>query len=265
MRWWSDMTYEDFRAIDPDRWVALLPVAATEQHGPHLPVSVDADINAGVVAQAFADAPSDLPVVVLPMTPVGKSNEHSAYPGTLTLRAETLIALWTDIAESVARAGFRKIVFLNSHGGQPQVVDIVARDLRVRLGMLAVTASTYGLGHPPGLFSAAEEQYGIHAGEIETSMMLHLRPAQVKRERFADFTPTTAALEQGHAVLRLEGAIGLGWMTQDLHPSGAAGDPREADAERGRQCVDYAAGRLVTLLEEVSRLPLSWLKSETQE
>jgi creatinine amidohydrolase len=264
MKWWHDLTSGDFRDIDPERAVALLPVAATEQHGPHLPVSVDADINAGIVAQAFAQAPADLPVFVLPMTAVGKSNEHSAYPGTLTLRAETLIALWTDLGESVARAGFRKIVFLNSHGGQPQIMEIVVRDLRVRLNMLAVGASTYGLGLPPGLFSPEERRYGIHAGEVETSMMLHLRPDRVKRDRFADFTPTSVALEQDHQLLRLEGTIGLGWMTQDLHPLGAAGDARNADAERGGQCVDHAAGRLLVLLDEVSRMPLSWLKTETQ-
>ena len=254
---WTDMTSEDFARVDPDRWVALLPVAAIEQHGPHLPVSVDADINAGVVAEALRRLGEDAPVVVLPMLAVGKSNEHSAFPGTLSLRLETLVGLWTDVAESVARAGFRKLVFINSHGGQPQVADIVARDLRVRLGMLAVTAHTYGFGLPEGLFSDEEARLGIHAGEVETSMMLHLRPGSVRRDRFADFPSAAAELERDYAVLRAEGAVGFGWMTQDLNPAGAVGDARNADAERGRLCVAFAAEHLATLLREVSRFPLT--------
>lgn len=261
MRWWNDLVSEDFAELDPEAAVALLPVAATEQHGPHLPVSVDADINAGVVAAAFALAPSDLQVMVLPMLPIGKSNEHAAFPGTLSLRVETLIALWTDVGESVARAGLRKLVFLNSHGGQPQVMEIVTRDLRVRLGMLAVGCSTYGFGLPEGLFSEEEALHGIHAGEIETSMMLHLRPAPVKREKFADFRSMAYDIARDNLELRLEGAVGFGWMSQDLHPSGAAGDARDADAERGRLCLENAARGLVTLLGEVSRYPLSRLKS----
>jgi creatinine amidohydrolase len=262
---WTDMTSQDFAQVDPDRWVALLPVAAVEQHGPHLPVSVDADINTGVVAAAVRRLGDDAPIVVLPMLAIGKSNEHSAFPGTLTLRLETLVGLWTDVAESVHRAGFRKLVLINSHGGQPQVADIVARDLRVRLGMLAVTAHTYGFGVPEGLFSDDELRLGIHAGEVETSMMLHLRPDAVRRERFADFPSAAGDLERDYAVLRAEGAVGFGWMTQDLNPGGAVGDPRNADAERGRLCVDFAAEHLARLLAEVSRFPLSQLRAGPAE
>lgn len=259
-RLWTDMTSRDFGQVDPETWVALLPVAAIEQHGPHLPVSVDADINAGVVKAASERLGEAAPVVILPMQPIGKSNEHMAFPGTLTLRLETLVGLWTDIGESVARAGFRKLVFLNSHGGQPQVADIVARDLRVRLGMLAVTASTYGFGKPKGLFSDQEAHFGIHAGEIETSMMMHLRPRAVRPELFADFTSGAKEIEDDYALLRAEGAIGMGWMTQDLNPDGAVGDARNADAERGRLCVEHAGEKLAALLMEVSRYPLSRLK-----
>jgi creatinine amidohydrolase len=260
-RLWTDMTSQDFGQVDPETWVALLPVAAVEQHGPHLPVSVDADINAGVVAEAVRRLGEDAPVVVLPMLPIGKSNEHMAFPGTLTLRLETLVGLWTDVAESVARAGFRKLVFLNSHGGQPQVVDIVARDLRVRLGMLAVAAHTYGFGLPDGLFSDRESRFGIHAGEIETSMMMHLRGPAVRLDKLADFPSAAADIEEEFSILQAEGAVGLGWMTQDLNAAGAAGDARNADAERGRLCVEFAAEKLAILLREVSRYPLDRLKA----
>jgi creatinine amidohydrolase len=126
------MTTTEFAALPADT-VAVLPVAAVEQHGPHLPVYVDACLNEGVVARAIELLPPELPVTFLPMQAVGKSNEHLAFPGTLSLSAETLIRLWTEIAESVHRASVRKLVLFNSHGGQPQIMDIVARDLRVRL------------------------------------------------------------------------------------------------------------------------------------
>jgi creatinine amidohydrolase len=258
---WSDLGWQDFADIDMDRAVALMPVAATEQHGPHLPVSVDSDLNAGIVAAAGAFIPDDLPVYLLPQLPIGKSNEHCAYPGTLTLSATTLIALWTEVAESVLRAGFRRIVLFNSHGGQPQLVDVVVRDLRVRHGVLAVAASSYALGTPEGLFDADEELFGIHAGDIETSMMLHLRPEVVRSDRFDDFPSRGRDIAAGNEVLRLEGSVGIGWMTQDVHPSGAVGDARPATAAKGAQAIEFAARRLTTLLAEVSAYPLSALRA----
>jgi creatinine amidohydrolase len=253
-RLWQDMTTAEFAALDAARVIALLPVGAIEQHGPHLPVAVDACINSGIVARALELLPADLPVTVLPLLPVGKSNEHQAFPGTLTLSAETLARLWTEIGESVARAGVRKLVLFNSHGGQPQVMDIVARDLRVRLGMLVVAYSWYAAGVPPDLFHGEEVRHGIHAGAIETSMMLHLRPDLVQLARAADFVPLMRQMaDEGYRLLSPTGPGKLAWQAQDLHPSGAAGDARNADAERGRALVDHAAQALVDLLREVDR------------
>jgi creatinine amidohydrolase len=258
--YWTAMTSEEFDKVDPETWVALLPVAAIEQHGPHLPVSVDVHINRGVVEAAVRRLARDAPIVILPMLPIGKSNEHQGFRGTLTLTAQTLISLWTEVAESVARAGFRKIVFLNSHGGQPQVVDIVARDLRVRLGMFAVTAQTWSFGLPDGLFSDGEVHFGIHAGEVETSMMMALRPEMVRRERLENFKSAAEDVERNYAFLKSEGSVGFGWMTQDLNPLGAAGDALKADAERGRLSIEHAGQGLAALLQEVSRYPLAALK-----
>jgi len=258
---WTDLAWQDFTGIDFDRAVALMPVAAIEQHGPHLPVSVDSDLNAGIVAAAATHIPPDLPVYLLPQLPIGKSNEHSAYPGTLTLSATTLIALWTDVAESVLRAGFRRIILFNSHGGQPQLVEVVVRELRVRHGVLAVSANSYALGTPAGLFDPDEEMFGIHGGDIETSMMLHLRPEAVRTEKVADFPSVGLDIAGSNDVLRLEGGVGIGWMTQDVNPAGAVGDARLATAEKGALAVDFAARRLARLLEEVSAYPLSALKA----
>ncbi len=253
-RFWQDMTTVEFGALESARVIALLPVGAIEQHGPHLPVATDACINQGIVARALELLPAGLPVTVLPMLPVGKSDEHLAFPGTLTLTAETLARVWTEIGQSVARAGIRKLVLFNSHGGQPQVMEIVARDLRVRLGMLVVACSWYAAGIPPGLFSPEEVQDGIHAGAIETSMMLHLRPDLVQMNRAANFVPLMRTMRaEGYLLLSPTGPGKLAWQAQDLHPSGACGDARDADAERGRQLVEHAARALADLLLELDR------------
>jgi len=260
-RRWAEMSTREFAALPPDT-VAVLPVAAIEQHGPHLPVCVDACLNEAVVERAIAALPATLPVTFLPMLPVGKSNEHLAFPGTLSLSAETLLRLWTEVAECVHRAGIRRLVLLNSHGGQPQVMDIVARDLRVRLGMFVVCASTYGLARLPPLFGEAEERHGIHGGASETSQMLALRPDLVRMDQARDFQPATVALEAEYQWLRAEGqAVGFGWQTQDLHPAGACGNALAADATSGAKLLDAAAAGLVQLLAEVQRYPLARLVS----
>jgi creatinine amidohydrolase len=260
-RLWQEMTTTDFAALDPERTIAVLPVAAIEQHGPHLPVSVDACINQGVLDEVLRRLPDDLPVTFLPLMPIGKSNEHMAYPGTLTLSAETLIRLWTEIGESVSRAGIRKLVIVNSHGGQPQIMDIVARDLRVRIGMLVVTLSYGALGRPAGLFPDSELRHGIHGGSSETSAMLYLRPDLVREAERRNFVPVSVEMEAEYVHLRPEGRIGFGWQTQDLNLAGACGNALDADAERGRLIVEHAAARFIELLREVERFPLSQLRA----
>jgi len=258
---WEEMTTADFAALDRERVIAVLPVAAIEQHGPHLPVAVDAAINRGIVERVIALLPDDLPATFLPMMPVGKSNEHIGFPGTLSLSAETLIRLWTEIGESVARAGIRKLVILNSHGGQPQIMDIVARDLRVRLKMFVVTVNYWGVGTPEGLFPPAELEHGIHGGSSETSLMLYLRPDLVRDQERRNFVPASLAIAERYRYLRPEGGgIGFGWQTQDLNPLGACGNALDADAERGRRIVEHVVPRLIELLREVDAYPLTALR-----
>jgi creatinine amidohydrolase len=258
---WEEMTTADFAALDPESVVAVLPVAAIEQHGPHLPVSVDTAIVNGIVRRVIALLPDDLPVTFLPTVPVGKSNEHTAFPGTLTLSAETLIRLWTEIGESVARSGIRKLVLLNSHGGQPQIMDIVARDLRVRQKMFVVALSYWAVGMPEGLFPAAERKHGIHGGSSETSLMLYLHPDLVRNDERRDFVPASVAMAERYKYLRPEGeGVGFGWQTQDLNEYGACGNALDADAPRGQKIVEHIAPRIIELLREVSGHPLSALR-----
>lgn len=254
--WWQDLTSPDFATLDPERTVAILPVGAIEQHGPHLPVAVDSCINEGIVRQALGLMPAGLPALVLPISAVGKSNEHVDFPGTLTLSAETLGRVWYEIGASVRRAGVRKLLILNSHGGQPQVMQIVARELRIDHGMFTVAANWFSWGMPPGLFGEPELRHGIHAGAVETSVMLALRPDLVRMELAQDFIPVTMADDKTYPRLRALGAAGLGWQAQDLHAAGACGDARAATAEAGRAVIDHAARCLVELVEEMVRFPL---------
>ena len=168
----------------------MLPVAAIEQHGPHLPVYTDTCIAEGMIRRAIELLPDDLPVTFLPVQPIGKSNEHISSPGTLTSTWETATKLWLDIGDSVDRAGVEKLIVINSHGGNVPMVDIVARELRVRHDMLVVATVWSRLGHPEGLPGPEEALYGIHGGDIETSIMLHLRPDLVRMDKAIDFRST---------------------------------------------------------------------------
>ena len=256
-RYWHEMTSADFQAVDPERWLAVLPVGAVEQHGPHLPLMVDAAINHGLVTRALARTPDHLPVTVLPMTWVGRSEEHLDYPGTLTHTAETLRRVWYEIGASVARAGVRKLLIFNSHGGQLQVMQIVARQLRIDHDMFVAAVSWPQLGLPDGLIDAGERRHGIHAGAVETSLMLALHPEQVRMDQAGDFVPLTRRAGNDFPLLMGLGAAGFGWQAQDLDPSGAAGNAEVADAATGDAVLDHVAGRLAALFEEMVRYPLA--------
>lgn len=253
---WQDLTTTDFARVDPARTVALLPVAAIEQHGPHLPLATDALINQGVVAEALRRLPATASVLVLPALNIGDSLEHSAFPGTLSADLDSLLGLWLAVGRDVARAGVRKLVIFNSHGGQRAHVDLAALRLRVAHGLLVVRAHSFSLGVPPGLFEADELAHGLHGGAVETSLILHLRPELVRRDALADFSSFGATLAARGGLLGAEKPVGIGWMTQDLHPQGACGDAAAGTAEKGRALLDHLAARLVQLLAETAALPL---------
>ena len=253
-RYWETLSSPEIEALDHARTIAILPVGAIEQHGPHLPLGVDAMINRGILERAMVALPSSISALALPMLPIGKSDEHNAFGGTLTLSAETLIRVWTEIGVSVARAGVKKLVLFNSHGGQVAIMDVVARALRIEERMLVIAHSWFAGGLPGGLFSDDEVKYGIHAGAIETSMMLHLHPDLVAMDKAENFGPLPAEMaKEGYRRLSPVGQGRMGWKAEDLHPSGACGDAASADAERGRRLVEHAAQALVELLIEVDR------------
>lgn len=256
---WQELAWPDFAGLDPERTVALLPVGAIEQHGPHLPLGVDAMIVAALAERALARAEPGLELLVLPTLAVGKSDEHLAFPGTLTLAGPTLQAAWTEIGASVRRAGVAKLLILNAHGGQVATGQIVARELRIRHGMLVVSVLWPQLGLPQDCLPTEELRFGIHGGALETAVMLALRPELVRMEKLAEFVPATRRRAEAAPLLTALGASGFGWMAQDLHPAGVAGDARLATAELGQRVLDHAVERIVALVREIRAVPLSSL------
>lgn len=260
-RYWQDLTTADFDGLDRERLIAILPVAAIEQHGPHLPLDVDARINEGLIGRMLAQAPEELPVLVLPMQAVGWSDEHAGFPGTLSVSAETLTKSWYEICTGVARAGVRKIVVFNSHGGQTEILKIVTRKLRIDFRMLAVGLNWFALAETGSMFDADECAHGIHAGAIETSLMLHLYPDTVREQAIDNFPSAALAMKRDFKRLGPTGKVPFGWETQDLHPAGAVGDPRNASAEKGAAIVDQVVERFLEVLDDVDRFDLARLKA----
>jgi creatinine amidohydrolase len=214
-----------------------------------------------VVAAAVPHIAADVSALFLPTQAIGLSPEHAAFGGTLTLKAETLIRLWTDIGESVAATGVRKLVLFNSHGGQANVMDIVARDLRARFSMLVFSVNWYGLplkgaqgNDLNALFDAHEHRFGIHAGDIETSMMLALAPEHVEMVQAQNFASTSEQRAQRFDILGNGKSAKLGWQMQDYNPAGAVGNAAAATAEKGRALVDAAGRALAQLLGEVHQV-----------
>ena len=269
-RYWADLKTTDFLRLDLDRCIAVLPVAAVEQHGPHLPLNVDTTLVEGVVASALPHLPASLPVLFLPTQSIGFSPEHTRFAGTLTLKAETVIRLWTEVAESVAATGVRKLVLLNSHGGNVGLLDVVARDLRTRLGLLVYSVNSFNLPlvdergeSVAAQFSAHEHRFGIHAGEIETSMMLALKPGQVDMAKAQDFHSTSQDRSERFSILGDGRSAKLGWQMQDYNPHGAVGNAAAATAEKGQALLSAMGRSLAQLLAQIDQLPADTLRHTT--
>ncbi|MEJ1129962.1 creatininase family protein [Variovorax sp. CCNWLW225] len=257
-RYWSQLTTRDFAALDVAATVAVLPLGATEQHGPHLPLGVDTVLAEGIVAASLPRLPADLPVLFLPTQQIGLSPEHARFAGTLTLSAETVIRMWKEIGAGVARTGVKKLVLFNAHGGHVGAMDIVARELRAEHGLIVYSVSWFNLplGDAGAQFGAGEHRFGVHAGDIETSMMLALAPQQVRMAEAKNFRSTSEQRAADYAILGNGKSAKLGWAMEDYNPQGAAGNAAAATAARGQAVVDAAAEQLALLLAEVSRLPL---------
>ncbi len=248
---WYERRAPEFDAVDPARSIAILPTAAVEQHGPHLPVGTDTMIAEGMLGRFRESCPEDLDVAILPVMAVGKSNEHLWSKGTLTLSAQTALAAWTEIGLSVARAGYRKVVIVNSHGGNLDLVSILSRELRVQAGMLAVKCQWGAFGHPHGMYPEHELRFGIHGGDVETSLMLAFRPDCVDMDQAKDFRSSAES-----DPIPPVGGISRGWIASDLNPDGTVGDASAATAEKGVKTAEHQVSGFIELLRKVAKMEL---------
>ncbi|MCP3462595.1 MULTISPECIES: creatininase family protein [unclassified Bradyrhizobium] len=258
---WTDIRWSEVAPTEPARWIAVLPLAATEQHGPHLPLETDVLIAEAYLARVRELAPENLPVTFLGVERIGISTEHIDYPGTQTLPTEAALKRWTGIGEDVARAGLKKLVIVTSHGGNSAAMMLVAQDLRAHQKLFVVTTSWSRLSGAEQLFPADEVRHGIHGGAVETSIMLARYPSEVRKDAIADFASSSIAMEQQYRWLSTQRPAPFAWQAQDLHASGAVGNATLASAEKGEQLVDQGARAFCELLTEVDNFDVKRLAS----
>jgi creatinine amidohydrolase len=258
---WTEIHWPDVTGNAAAQWIAVLPLAATEQHGPHLPLGTDVMIAQAYLARVRELLADGIPATFLPIQPVGISTEHIDYPGTLTLPSRVALKAWMAIGESIARAGVKKLVMVTSHGGNSAAMTVVAQDLRAQCGLLAVTTGWTRFGAPEGLFSAEELHHGIHGGAVETSIMLARYPNQVRRDKIADFRPASIAMERDHRWLSPHRPAPFAWQAQDLHESGGVGDATQASAEKGQRLLDHGAAGFCELLSDVDGFDMRTLSN----
>ncbi|MGU3399543.1 creatininase family protein [Brucellaceae bacterium D45D] len=242
--------------------IVVLPLGATEQHGPHLPFQTDTIIAEGIaerVRDTLSSGHNDLNVNFLPAQPIGYSIEHMDSEGTETLAFSEAVNQWIGIGENLHAGGIRKLVMLNAHGGNSPLMTIVATELRARLDMLAVATSWTRFGLPDGLISPEEKALDIHGGFIETSVMLALRPDLVDMTKARDFSNAQAQFSHEFRYLRAYGPHAFGWKMRDLNSEGVAGNAARASAQAGEKLIAHAVSGFIDLLQDVDRFDLARL------
>lgn len=250
-RFFAYLSWMEIEAMaDKENTVIIQPVGSIEQHGPHLPIIVDSAIGMGVLGKALAKLETEIPAYALPCLYYGKSNEHWHFPGTITLRAETLLSVIKEMAASLYRAGFRKLVLINSHGGQPQVMEIAARDIHQEYGdFLVFPLFTWRVPNiAKELLTEKELAYGIHAGDAETSIMLSLLEKQVKMEKAVQEYPQNLPQD---SLLSMEGKLPFAWVTKELSKSGVIGDATGASKEKGDRLLASLADGWVQVIKDI--------------
>lgn len=259
---WSALTSPALAALAANEPVAVLPVAAIEQHGAHLPLATDVIIGDGLLASAcdrLETSSRDTPIVCLPGCRIGASLEHSRFAGTLSLSAEQAIAQIVAVGEGVARAGIRRLVLFNSHGGNKAVLDLAALRLRADADLLVVKANYFCFAPPADVLPAAELRHGLHGGALETSMMCHLAPESVCRQALAEHRSLGQRRAEAGQSLEPEGDAGFAWMAEDLNPAGVTGNACLANAEIGARLVAHFGARLAEIIEETAAFDLAAL------
>ena len=250
-RYFPYLTWQQIEAMpNKENIVIIQPIGAIEQHGPHLPIAVDSAISLGVLGKALEQLDSDIPAYALPCLYYGKSNEHAGFPGTISLSATTLLSVIREMASSIYHSGFRKLILMNSHGGQPQIMEIAARDLHQEHPDFSVfPLFTWRVPHTAGeLLTAQEQEYGIHAGDAETSIMLSLLPDWVQMNKAVKEYPQGLPED---SLLDMEGKLPFAWLTKELSQSGVMGDATVATKEKGDRILESVANGWVKVIRDV--------------
>jgi creatinine amidohydrolase len=256
---WSDLTTPELDALPKQETVAVLPVAAVEQHGPHLPLGTDTIIAEAMLRETAARLSKGPTVVALPVEALGASAEHSRSAGTLSLPPDMALARWLLVGDAVARLGIRRLIVVTSHGGNSEIIALLVRELRLRHAMLAIATSWARMGYPDGLFPPGEIAQGWHGGAVETSLMLAIRPDLVRLAEARDFVSVAAEMERHFTHLRPTGRVSFGWTAQDVNPAGVVGDASSATAEKGRAVMAFQADRFVEVIEDALRFDVARL------
>lgn len=260
LRYWHEMTAGEFAELDPERTVVVQPIAAVEQHGPHLPTGTDLMISEGLMAATLADDwQPDFSVIALPSLPYGKSDEHMSFPGTLTLTTAAYVRTLRNIGQSVADTGLQKFLLMSSHGGNSAAMQMAAQELRRDHGLFVVAANWMRLGFAKGLVSDHEIAYGIHGGQIETALMLHLRPELVEMQAARHFPNAAEEMVDRFHHLRGMGRVSFAWMSEDLNEAGVMGDAASATRELGAALTAAAAEEMRRLLADMAAFELNRL------
>lgn len=250
-RYFPYLTWKEIAEMPhKENTVIIQPIGAIEQHGHHLPIAVDSAISLGVLGKALAQLDDTIPAYALPCLYYGKSNEHAGFPGTITLSAETLLSVIKEMAASIYSSGFRKLVLMNSHGGQPQIMEIAARDLHQEHPDFKVFP--FFTWHVPNitgeLISKQELEHGIHAGDAETSIMLSLLPEQVKMDLAVKEYPQNLPQD---SLLSMEGKLPFAWLTKEVSTTGVMGDATVATSEKGDRILASLADGWVAVIKDV--------------
>ncbi|MSR36528.1 MAG: creatininase family protein [Gemmatimonadetes bacterium] len=258
--WWQSLTTAEVGTFSERDPVAVLPLAAIEQHGPHLPLSTDLEIGLGLLEAAFDILPDGFPARVLPPQAVGCSREHARFPGTLSVEPELLCGIIERTGKALASCGVRRLVLSNSHGGNRSAMDEAGLRLRDEYGLLVVKASWFLFPHPDEVaLPQAEWRHGIHGGTVETAMMMHLRPELVREDHMCQAPSLGEELEGTMLRIGPVGSVPFSWLAGDLNPSGAVGDARRADARLGARLVSHFGGILAEVIRDARAFPLDRL------
>lgn len=259
--WWSDFSQEEFSKLDADKVIAILPLAATEQHGPHLPATTDADIMDGMLARVVEQLPSEMDVRIFPVIRIGASDEHIRFAATQSISSQKLIDLIVEHGKQANNCGIKKFVLVNSHGGNEPAMAIAALELRKHYDMLVIKTSWARFGVPDGLYSEDELKYGIHGGDYETSLMLAFKPQTVDLEKAEDFQSRTKAARETFIHLAPQSPNGFAWLAGDLNEKGVVGNAALATAEKGNATATHQITGFIDLLSDVHNAQLKdWIK-----